>query len=401
MRGADEGGHDRAVGAGAVERLADGQHVGVRRRPHDERLDGGGERLIGVVEEDVALGEHLEQVTVAGQGGRRQRHPGLRRQLGAVHRGQVAQSAEVQRDIGEEDVVLGDVDLGHEHVEKVGGDTGGHLEADGLAEAAPVQLEFDGGQQVLGVVLVHRQVGVAGHPEDVVLGDRHGREQGVEVGGDHLLDGHEPVAVGQGHEPGKQGGHLDPGDPLLVVGRIDDAQHQVEAEIRDVGERVALVDRQRRQDREDGSRVDLVEVVPVGVGQRVPVVDQDAGVAQERFDPVGEDTVLAGHQGRHAGSDGGQLLTGAETVGRAGPQAGRHLVLEPGHPHLEELVEALGEDGQELHPLEERLPLVVGQVEEPVGELGPRPPPPGRERPAHPRGGRPGAGRPGPPQVPS
>ena len=64
----------------------------------------------------------------------------------------------------------------------------GHLEADGLAEAAPVQLELDGGQQVLGVVLVHRQVGVAGDPEDVVLGDRHRREEGVEMGGDDLLD---------------------------------------------------------------------------------------------------------------------------------------------------------------------------------------------------------------------
>ena len=87
--------------------------------------------------------------------------------------------------------------------------------------------------------------------------------------------------------------------------------------------------------------------------------------------PVGEDPVLAGHQGGHPGGDGGQLLAGAEPVGRAGPQSGRHLVLEAGHPDLEELVETLGEDGQELHPLEQRLALVVGQVEESVGELEP------------------------------
>ena len=62
------------------------------------------------------------------------------------------------------------------------------LEAYGLAEPPPVQLELHGGQEVLGLVLVHREVGVAGDPEDVVLDDPHGREQAVEVGGDDLLD---------------------------------------------------------------------------------------------------------------------------------------------------------------------------------------------------------------------
>ena len=106
------------------------------------------------------------------------------------------------------------------HVEQLGGDAGRHLEADGLAEPASVQLELDGGQQVLGVVLVDGQVGVAGHPEHVVLGDGHGREEAVEVGGDDLFDRYEAPPVGQGHEPGQQGRHLDPGDPLLVGGRV-------------------------------------------------------------------------------------------------------------------------------------------------------------------------------------
>ena len=56
------------------------------------------------------------------------------------------------------------------------------LEPHGLAEPAPVELELDGGQEVLGVVLVDREVGVAGHPEDVVLGDRHRREEGCRGG---------------------------------------------------------------------------------------------------------------------------------------------------------------------------------------------------------------------------
>ena len=194
----------------------------------------------------------------------------------------------------------------------------------------------------------------------------------VEVGGDHLLDGHEPAAVGQGHEPGQQRRHLDPGDALLAGRRVHDPQHQVEAQVGDVGERVALVDGQRREHREDGPGEDLVEVGPVVRVQRVPVGQQHAGAGQGRLHPVGEDAALAGHQLGHPRGDGRQLLGRAEAVRRPGPQAGRHLVLEARHPDLEELVEPLGEDGQELDPLEQGLPVVAGQVEQAVGELQPR-----------------------------
>ena len=62
---------------------------------------------------------------------------------------------------------------------------------------------------------------------------------------------------------------------------------------------------------------------------------------------------------------------GLMPVGRAGAEAGRHLVLETGHPDLEELVEALGEDGQELHPLEQGHPVVRRQIQQPGPELEP------------------------------
>ena len=133
-----------------------------------------------------------------------------------------------------------------------------------------------------------------------------------------------------------------------------------------------LVDGQRGQHRKDQSRVDLVQVGPVDIVQGVPVGDQDPGAAQEGLDPVGEDPVLAGHELGDPLSDGGQLLARAEAVRRAGAQPCGHLVLEPGHPDLEELVQPLGEDGEEFDPLQQRLAVVVGQVEEPVGELEPR-----------------------------
>ena len=52
---------------------------------------------------------------------------------------------------------------------------------------------------------------------------------------------------------------------------------------------------------------------------------------------------------------GAQLLAGVEAVGGAGADAGVELLLKSRDADLEVLVEVLGEDGEELRPLEQRL----------------------------------------------
>ena len=82
--------------------------------------------------------------------------------------------------------------------------------------------------------------------------------------------------------------------------------------------------------------------------------------------------VLAPHQLLDPAPDHGQLLAGTEPVDAAGAHPGGDLVLQRGDPDLVELVEQLGEDGEELHPLQQRLPVVLGQVEQPRPEVEPR-----------------------------
>ena len=69
------------------------------------------------------------------------------------------------------------------------------LEADRLAEAPPAELLLDRQEQVVGLVLLDREVGVAGDPEEVRLEDLHAAEQEVEVGLDDLVDQHERRAA--------------------------------------------------------------------------------------------------------------------------------------------------------------------------------------------------------------
>ena len=73
---------------------------------------------------------------------------------------------------------------------------------------------------------------------------------------------------------------------------------------------------------------------------------------------------MVGDQLEDARTRGRQLLVGGPAVGRRGRLAGLDLLAEPGDPDLEELVEVAREDGQELHPLEQRVALVAGLVED-------------------------------------
>ena len=164
-----------------------------------------------------------------------------------------------------------------------------HLEAHGPPEAAAAQLHLDRGQQVVGLVLVEHEVGVAGDPEGVVLADDHVGEQRPQLGGDDLLQGHEALPVGHDDEARQQRGDLHPGHAFHPGDRGRHAHDEIERQVRDVGEGVPGVDRQRREHREDLAVEDLGQVLTVGVVERGPVRHPHPGLGQRRHHGVEED----------------------------------------------------------------------------------------------------------------
>ena len=62
LGGLDQRRDERRVGARPVDGLLDREHVGVGDRLLDEALDRGRERVVGVVDEDVALAHRREHV---------------------------------------------------------------------------------------------------------------------------------------------------------------------------------------------------------------------------------------------------------------------------------------------------------------------------------------------------
>ena len=130
------------------------------------------------------------------------------------------------------------------------------------------------------------------------------------------------------------------------------------------------IDGQRRQDRED--------LVEEPLPKRL-VMLRDRGVVEdlhpflrERAPDIDEDGRVVGHQTERALPDGRQLLTRRPPVRRAGDLAGLDLLAEAGDAHLKELVEVVREDREELHTLEQRVPLVARLVQDPGVEFQPR-----------------------------
>jgi hypothetical protein len=288
---------------------------------------------------------------------------------GDAERGDLPEGGQVEHARNLVEVVGAEADAGPQELPHRGGHGLLDLEADRGAEAPPPELLLDGREEVPGLVLLDVEVGVAGDPEHVGLHDLDAREERVQVGGDHLLQGDvdAPLHLDQA---GQDRRHLDPREPLLACHGVGHGDRQREAQRADVGERVAGCDGERREDREDLLEVSLAQA---GVVLRdLGVVDDGNALGGEAGANLAEEPAVLGDQVLDAVADGRELLAGGPAVGGE-LRAGRgDLLHEPGDADLEELVEVGSEDRQELRPLQERVALVARLVEDAGVEVEPR-----------------------------
>ena len=153
---------------------------GILGRLGDEPLDRGGERLVRVVDEDVAgpdRGEDVGRLVLVGreETGRHDRRPGRQLEVGTIELGDRPQAGEVEHPADLVAVLLVQSDPIEQDLPGRRRHAPLDLEPDGLTEATPTKLLLDRQEQVAGLVLLDRQVGVAGDPEEVGVGDLHAR----------------------------------------------------------------------------------------------------------------------------------------------------------------------------------------------------------------------------------
>ncbi|MCY1341494.1 hypothetical protein D9M69_274450 [compost metagenome] len=356
---------DFRVGPGAVQRLLDRQHVGVLGRLA-QQVDHRGEGLERVQQQDVQLGQHAEQVFLLLQqlrNGRRERRvlqlgvagqPGDAEQAGQVDRpADAVQLAVVEAELLEQ--VVGQVRRAGIH----------HFQAHRVAVAPREQLAAQCAGQVLDVLGVHREVGVAGQAELVAALHLHPGEQVVGVGVDHRGKEHIVVALAanvfrQADDPRQRTRRRDDRQAGVAAEGVHSFQldHEVEALVHQQRERVGRVEADGGDDRRD---LVAEEAPHPGLDLRRPVAAADEAhvvLGQLRQQDVVEDAVLAADLHVHLLADPRQRLVRQQAVG-TGLFAGEgDLLLQPGDADLEELVEVAGEDQQELQAFQQRVGLI-------------------------------------------
>ena len=181
-------------------------------------------------------------------------------------------------------------------------------------------------------------------------------EQVVEVGGDDLLERHEALAVGHDDEPGQHRRHLHPGEPPLAGHGVPERRRPGSGTGRDVRERVPGIDGERREHREDaaartprrGTRGRRRRARPSGRTRCRPRRAPAPPRLRKTLLEPDREPARPGRRSRRA------ARAGSRPSGEIRADAGGQLVHQAGHPHLEELVEVLAEDGAELRPLQQR-----------------------------------------------
>ena len=130
----------RRIVAGAIQRLLDGQHVGVVGRLPQQVHDGG-ERLVRMMQDHVPGSDRFEQIVALRQSTRQPRaERGILEVVTVDEIGQLRQAVQVHGAVGDEEVVARQLELLEQELDDRRAAVGGDLEAYGVAVIAPEEL---------------------------------------------------------------------------------------------------------------------------------------------------------------------------------------------------------------------------------------------------------------------
>ncbi len=286
-----------------------------------ELLDGG-VAVEGVVEEDVALAEGVEDGLglaveclveadfAAGKLGEFE--------VGPIDDAvEVGDAGEVDLAVGAEDLPAVEVEVDAEELEHALVGAGFDFEPDDVALAAVVQLFADGLEQRAGLFFLQVEIAVASDAEGCAADDGVAGEEALGVGFDEFLQGEDAdIAVGCGQQ-----------DPALErAGDVDDAEHrdvatlapeeesEAEGLVEDARKRVGGVDGDGGEQRVDFALVIGLGEVAFVVAQAFPAEQMDALVCECGLELADPAVVLRVRVGVEAVGEAVEALLLAEAI---------------------------------------------------------------------------------------
>ena len=371
--GVDQRVDDLRVLGRAVERDGNPLDPGVDGRLAQE-VDEVLERVVGEIEEDVALAHHLQDALEGDDVAVLQLCRIDRQQVGAHLREahqvfhQVVAVARCKRSGSRQ------LQLAGQHVEQVDGHLAVVYQPDRQPVAAALDPLGNPLEEALRDVIVNRELGVAhdfeGMDRDVVVGEHeedvvnHQPDDVVEE--DNLAP---PLARGKHHEA--RAGRADRYPNHGVARRLavvrGHADPQVGVAVGQEGNPDRLAEHERHEPRRDDRGEVVAAELPL-FGREVSLVDDEDALllhlVQQLVVGLREEPLGALGAAAHLGQQLGRRITARETLlppGAAEPH-------EVGDADLEELVLVVGEDAEELQPRKQRHASVLRLLQHPFVE---------------------------------
>ena len=405
---------DGRIAAHPVQGLLDRQDIGIRgslRHKVDDRLEG----LIGVVHEDIAAADLLEDIAACGQTRNLLRFgiAVLTKPFKSVQSIELHQECQIQRALDGEYFFLCDREFLLQKREEPGIYTALHFQADGVAALSLFELLFDLLEQIRCFIFVNGQVCISRHAVGVGTDNIVIQKQISKVFPDDLLQ--ENHAAGrrlrQLQYAGKNCRHLDCGElelflflrfpgcrfciftgcfivfPFLaclfglaqitgdtLAGSLYTCQKSADIQtlIANKGEGTGIVHCHRCQDREHLA-LEIVFDKSDLIRSQILVVFHDI---QAIFPQAGQKLVIVGpvlllHETVRVRQDGVELLLGSHACYVALFIARIDHILQGGNAHHEKFIQIGCGDAQELQSLKEGIVLVSGFAQTPAVKLQP------------------------------
>ena len=175
--------------------------------------------------------------------------------------------------------------------------------------------------------------------------------------------GIEQAACADADEARQPFGDLDAREPLLARLRVAHGDAEAQRQARDVRERLARADGERRQDRVDLAGEDRAKLGELVLGRVVDRADENPLAREGGAELVAPQPRLARRQLGRALAHLDQRLLRRPPVGRPHRESRGDLVEQAGDAHHEELVEDRRDDPAEADALEQRLAAVGCDLE--------------------------------------
>ncbi len=371
--GFDEQIDHRRIRADPIEGHLDADDVRIGDGRPKKGLDGR-ERLKRVMDEPVVVPDFLEDLVDGGDGPDRLRRKGRVLELRPREARELHPIAKAEPVREPKDRVLLDlkvVDQDVQHAPRHRGLSLQHRQRAVPALAEPLVHRLE---QIVGFVFLDDEVGIADHAKEVGAFHIGTGKQRLHVGPHRVFKPDEGLAVRrevrrQQQEPRQHVGQLHTRE-FRPAAMFDD-DRQILAEIRNVRERMAGIECQRRQHRQYFARAIGFQIAG-DAGRIVRRIEHMHAVLRQRGAKDARPAMrLAGQHVSGLAADDRQLLRCREAVRGSVLSPCAPLPQEGRRANHEEFVEIGRGDGEKFHPLEQRVSLVLRLRKHPAVERNP------------------------------